>query len=187
MTALYIICAAVGVVLALLAAFGVDHDHDAELHVDADHGQDWHGWIPFFSLRFWTYLLGAFGVTGLLLERFSSAPKGSVLGFAIGTGVACGFAITLLVRLMRGAESNTNTGEKDMLGLEGQVLVAIRPGHLGKVRCRVKGDLLDLIAVSDDGTTIEAGQTAIVVSIEANQARVIPREALFDSSVTVGS
>ncbi len=190
MTALYIICAAVGVILALLAAFGGDHEGEVDAGGDGhdDHnGHDWQVWVPFFSLRFWTYLLGAFGLTGLLLERLSAVPTASIPGFAVATGVVCGFGITMLVRLMRRAESNTNAGVKDMLGIEGQILVAVRPGQLGKIRCRIKGDLLDLIAISDDGVTIETGQSAIVVAIEGHQARVIPSEALFESTVTVGS
>jgi len=177
MLAVYVVCAVLGVGLALIAALIGDHSHDA--HFEVGHHEFGHGgpenhlWLPFLSLRFWTYGLAGFGLTGFLLSIFTKTPPASVIGFAAFTAIACGAMIAILVRVAQQAQTTSETTTRDMLGLEAQVLVAIRPGQLGKVRLSAKGELIDMIAISDEEAAIEAGTRALVVGIEGDHARVI--------------
>ncbi len=90
MLTVYLITAVVGGAFVLLSAFGGSHDDfdhdadfdsdagfesdaglDADFGADADHGELVHAdvWLPFLSMRFWTYFLTFFGVTGMLLDE----------------------------------------------------------------------------------------------------------------------
>ena len=80
----------------------IDVDVDADIDVDADHsiadivhagGDAAHDalWLPFFSLRFWTFSLASFGLTGTLLQLLIGVtavvlPASLVTGMAVGTG-----------------------------------------------------------------------------------------------------
>jgi hypothetical protein len=170
----------VGVGLAVIAAFAGDHDHSIESHVDADHSAEHtgdHMWLPFLSLRFWTYGLAGFGLTGFLLTLFTGTVASTVLGLALAMGAICGLMVATIVRLAQKQESTSGVGTKEMLGLEANVLVSIRPGQSGKVRFQAKGDIIDMIAISDEDATIEMGTKALVVGIEGDRARVIALDA----------
>lgn len=44
----------------------------------------------------------------------------------------------------------------------------------------VKGDTVDMLALTQDGSTVEVGEEVIVVAIEGDRAMIVPRSALFD-------
>lgn len=185
MLTLYIISAIAGGVLVLVSAFLGDHDHDmdhdSDVHVEAEgHDSDHEGpWLPFFSLRFWTYLAAAFGFTGLLLTWLTDLNSGSTLLWSLATGLFVGLAVSLLMNQLRrmGADSSVQTS--DLLGLEARVTAPIRGTTLGKVRCNVKGEQLDVLASTDMDRVFEDGETVVIVEMIDGRARVLPREDVF--------
>lgn len=208
MLSLYIVCSVIGLALILLSVFAghqdfsggdtdVQFDHDTggfdaghDISMDqggidhdsavAEHAGEAGAWLPFLSLRFWTYLSAGFGVTGLLLTLFTKTAPPAVLWLSLGTGLVCGFMVAYIYRALQVTSTDSMTREKDILGSHAKVLVAIREGQPGRVRCCVKGDWVDFVALSNDGSELEAGEDAVIVAMENGKAMVIPRSAIFD-------
>ncbi len=192
MLTLYVITAVIGGILVLYSVIaGSEHGQDADHDTDHDHGNDHdhHGgdghevWIPFFSLRFWNYGLTFFGVTGLLLTQFSDIGPLFTAWAAGGTGFVAGLGVAYLIHLAKKTEASSGAEIADLMGAEGKVLVAIREGQPGKIRCNLKGELLDLVALSDDGTNLEVGNKALVVGIDGERVRVIQISDNFEEAL----
>jgi membrane protein implicated in regulation of membrane protease activity len=189
MLVLYAVMALVGGGLVLLSAFG-GHDHhvghggsldlqaDHDSHIEVAHHGDVPAsdvWIAFLSLRFWTYFATITGLLGLLLTLFTELSPAVVAGTSFATGFLGGLLVALLIRFLQRAEGGANIGVEDLIGADARVLVAIRPGEEGKVRCQVKGETIDILAVFDGEHTIPAGSEVMVVSVEGSRARVEPK------------
>lgn len=188
MFTLYLISAIVSGALILLALLGADHDHDA--HFEAAHLEgEGHGdvpigyWLPFLSLRFYTYLCAGFGITGLLLEWLS--PDSPLLnGWIAGiVGVCAGSGVWLLVKILRRTESDSSNHEQDFLGKEAEVLVTIQGKTPGRVRVTSKGDIIDLLAISDEPAPIAPGQSVVIVAMENGRALVMGRDTIFADAI----
>ncbi len=203
MLSLYIVCSVIGLTLIVLSAFAGHHDfsfgaHDVQfdhggpdihvehdVHVDhsggsADNAGESGAWLPFFSLRFWTYLCAGFGFTGLLLTFFTKTEPGLAIWLSVGTGLVCGLMVAYIYRICQVASTDSTTHEKDILGAQAKVLVAIKENQPGRVRCCVKGDWVDFVAVSNDGSELHVGDEAVIVAMENGKALVIPKSAIFD-------
>lgn len=197
----YVVCSVVGLALILLSAFsghqdlggdgdvqldsdagGVDVDHDLGVdHSDlTGHAAEAGAWLPFLSLRFWTYLCAGFGATGLLLSFFTRTSSGTVFVLSVVTGLVCGLMVAYVYRALQVSNTDSMTREKDVLGCHAKVLVAIRKDQPGRVRCCVKGDWVDFVALSNDGSELQAGEDAVIVALENGKAMVIPKSAIFD-------
>jgi membrane protein implicated in regulation of membrane protease activity len=182
MIGFYVFSAILGGVLVLVSIFAGHHDADATLDVDhdIDHGgHDLATWLPFFSLRFWTYFFAATGATGLLLTKFSGSSDPTVAAISLGTGLVCGLLVVFAVRYLSRYDSDSSTKVDDLLGMEARVIVAVRQDQPGKIRCTVKGETLDLLALAQDDTILEAGSEAIIVGMESDKARIVPRAVLY--------
>jgi len=183
MLLVYIVSAIVAGVLVLLSLFGAEHESETHLEISGDHeggvDHDAGFWLPFFSLRFYTYFFAAFGTTGLLLHYLTDV--GTIAGAWIaGTvGLVAGLSIAIMVRLLRVTETTTSSKDRDVLGKEGTVLVAIRGSEPGRIRCTVKGDIIDFLATSDHASAIEPGEMVVVVAMENGRAQVVPRSSIF--------
>lgn len=192
MLLLYAVMALVGGGLVLLSAFGGhDHhvDHGGSLDMQAGHDahiEVAHGdvpasdvWLAFLSLRFWTYFATITGLLGLLLTLFTEMPSAVVAGTSFTTGFLGGLVVALLIRYLQQVEGGSSVGVEDLIGADARVLVAIRPGEEGKVRCRVRGETIDLLAVFDGEHMIPAGSEVMVVSVEGSRARVEPKSQVW--------
>lgn len=205
MLALYVVTGIIGLGLIIVSAIGgmghdldVDHNIDIEHSVDIDHDVDVdHGfdadhahevahavsdvWLPFFSLRFWTYLLGGFGGFGVLLTLLGAGQEptrmiaSSIVGLIVGTGAAS------LYRWMNRNQLNSSVGERDFVGLVAKVLVAPQGNDPGKVRVEVKGDIIDMHAFPLEGHAIFQGDEVVVVSIDGTRLTVAESERYLNS------
>lgn len=182
MLALYLVPAIVGLGLIVLSALGgmghdldIDHgglevDHHADFESDhtIEHASDF--WLPFLSLRFWTYLLGGFGGFGLLLTLLGVRTEPIRLLCSIAVGLVAGFGAAWIFRWLSRSQSNSSVNDQDFLGATGKVLVPPVGADPGKIRVEVKGDLIDLLATPLEGHTIGRGDEVVVVSIEGTRA-----------------
>ncbi len=150
------------VALQVLSGHGDSGGHDA-------HGADHDGGIASFvaSVRFWSFLLLAFGLVGTLLSVFQLAGPILTFALALGSGFGSGiFAVTVIRRLLtRGASSNVKRG--DVIGRMGRVIVPVATPGRGKVRIEVKGSVVDYVARS--GEALNEGDSVIVEEYEDSE------------------
>ena len=195
MLTFYIIAAIIGGGLLLVSLlFGghhggdgghdLDAHNDVDLHHELDHdhdhgGHEGHIWLPFLSLRFWTYFMATFGGCGLLLTKYTSIPEPGVSWMSAGSGFAVGLCVAILMRLARRMETSSEASTKDLLGKTAQVLVAIRPGQEGKVRTTIKGDTIEFLALPHESQVLEPGIEVVIVSVENDRVHVVPVAGLL--------
>jgi len=201
MLAVYVAAALVGAVLILVTLLGGGHehgfdhglDHSGEISLgheglaggdhDAHGGDAQSGWLPFLSLRFWTYFALTFGLVGAILELIGQVSASTPI-IAAASGLVSGYLVMRILRLIRAAAGNSTQGVQDILGTTGRVLVALNDQEPGKIRCSVKGDSIDLIALSHDRKSIPAGEEVVVLAMDGTRATVQRRSELFGEDVS---
>lgn len=185
---------------ALLSSHG-DHDHDADHDVehevghdhDHDHDDGHIGtsdalWMPILSMRFWTFFLAFFGLTGALLTGLSmlglvSGPWWVTLALALGLGVGSGYGVSLLIRSLKSERVNSEViPEVDYVGKVGEALLDVAPGDPGHVRLDVKGSSIDLPATVEPGAArLARGRRVLVMGWEQGRLQVQPYEEPADA------
>jgi len=191
MLAIYLVTAIIGLGLIVFSALGglaegvdVDHSADADLSHDLDSHVDGpisDFWLPFFSLRFWIYLIGGFGGFGLILtlmginEQPLQLIAASVVGLIVGTGAA------VTMRLIQKSHSNSSVSDRDFVGLIAKVLVAPIDANPGKIRLEIKNETIDVLALPLEGHTIASGDQVVVVSVDGAHVTVANAEKYLDS------
>ncbi|GAB4200932.1 MAG: hypothetical protein OHK0013_12440 [Sandaracinaceae bacterium] len=129
--------------------------------------------VWFVSVRFWTFFLAFFGLTGVLLDGFGIVENAFVAGvLAVGMGLFAGLFATWIVRLMTAESSNSAVMASDYIGKSGRLLVGFGPGAVGKVRVEVKGSTVDLLCVAMDDGTYEAKDEVLIVEMDGPRAKV---------------
>lgn len=195
MLIVYILSAIVGGILVLASAL-LGGEHDSHFGGDPHFGdtdfQDIGGhdgvhsdlYLPFLSLRFWTYFAACFGVTGLLLTKFSSAGPIVAALAAVATGIIAGLSTHWIMRAINRRESDSGVKEEHIVGKEARVLVGVSAGNEGKIRLDVKGELVDMTAFTQEGLSLLPGDRALVVSIENGRANVVSLTAMLEENIT---
>jgi membrane protein implicated in regulation of membrane protease activity len=158
----------------------LDLDADADADVDADHGDidkdipldggDFFLW-PLKSLRFWTFFLAAFGLVGLLLQGFGLADEIPTLIAALGVGGLSGFTAAWAIKKLAYDETGRAAASSDYIGKSAKVLVPVRPKSVGKIRVRVRGQSVDLLATTDEDD-LTAEDEVIVIQMDGTRARI---------------
>ncbi len=183
-----------GVLLAASVLLGGNHDSDADadgahdfskdfgkdfgkdfakdFDKDASHGELGGLFGVLASMRFWTFFLTFFGLTGLVLEGLGlTANVWVARGLAIAVGYLSGWATVRVIQRLAADQSSVVPSVSDYVGKSGAVLVRIAPGGVGKVRIELKGTTVDVLAVCEDGV-LERGDHALIVELRDTQALV---------------
>lgn len=181
MLGVYIAAAIIGgglIAFSALAGIGSHADIGGDLgHGTAGHDHSGHDqnsentWIPLLSLRFWTYCIGAFGLLGLLLSLTKVAQEPFVLIISSCTGLTMGLLASLVVKFLSNKEATSSISEGDFTGVLAKVTVPIRELP-GKVRATIKGELIDLTALGQDGQQFEQGEEVLIIELNGNNATV---------------
>jgi membrane protein implicated in regulation of membrane protease activity len=156
---------------------GTDAGHGTDGAASAD-GHDAPGGfesflVAFLSMRFWTFFLAFFGLTGVVLDGLGLVPSSTVAGvLALGMGLFAGRGAVWFMARVRADDSNSAASAKDYVGKTGRVLVAFGPGQTGKVRVEVRGSTMDLLATPIDDATFALREEVIVVEVEGTGAKV---------------
>lgn len=164
-----------------------DHDaggHDAHDTADASesHG-DVTGYLTLFlSLRFWTFFLAFAGLTGLVLQGLGLV--GPILGLvlALGMGALTGYGAAAALRVLSKTEANSAVSSSDYVGKSARVLVPFGKGTTGKVRVRVRGEAIDMVATAVDDSEFSKREEVLVVEVDGTVARVARAQALPEDS-----
>lgn len=159
----------------------LDADAGADLDADADAGggggaDDVHAASDFLtifvSLRFWTFLLGFGGLTGLLLTILGVAEPIGMIASA-GMGAVCGTVATLAVRALSRGQISSSLGQDDWIGRSGRVVLPVSAARAGKIRLEFEHEVKDVMALAagDEGE-LAIGQDVIVVEMVDGVAKV---------------
>jgi membrane protein implicated in regulation of membrane protease activity len=155
--------------------------HDADLaapdgagHAGAeDHAPGSFGALAMLvSLRFWTFFLAFFGLTGLVLTLFELAPVLVTALAAVVMGLGSGLAASLIVRQLSSRESNSASTSADYIGKTALVMVPISKGQLGKIRLTLKGSMVDVLAGTDEELVFETKEEVLIVEMDGTTARI---------------
>ncbi len=160
----------------------LDADADAEVDVDgADHdGEvgghgDFSGFLlTFLSVRFWTFFLAFFGMTGLVLDLLGLVENPWVtLALAVGMGLGTGAGAMAAVRKLSAETSGKAVESADYVGKTARVIVPFEGASVGKVRVSVKGSQIDLLASSvEDEDSFDGREEVLIVEMDGPKARV---------------
>jgi membrane protein implicated in regulation of membrane protease activity len=148
----------------------------------ADHGGDHHGdqdttvWTFIASVRFWTFALLAFGLTGTLLRLFDFAGRAESAIIATGCGVVSGIVAVAVIRRLTIKAASSLASTTDVVGRVGRVIVPLDEGATGKVRVEVKGSQVDYVARAAE--PLGTGEAVVVEDCDGGEVRVsrAPRE-----------
>lgn len=124
------------------------------------------------SLRFWTFFLAFFGLTGMVFTLFDLAPWLITAVAAAVMGAAAGVGASLIVKQLSGRESNSASSSADYVGKTALVLVPIAKGQLGKVRLTLKGSTVDVLAASDEEPGFATKDEVLIVEMDGTTARI---------------
>ncbi len=159
---------------------GGDLDADADLDggVDKDvsvggHG-DFSGFLTtFLSLRFWTFFLAFFGLTGLVLDLFALVGSPWItLALALAMGLGTGAGAMAALRKLAGETSGKAVESGDYIGKTARVVVPFGAAGVGKVRVEIKGNSVDLLASGVEEDAFEGRDEVLIVEMEGARARV---------------
>lgn len=167
----YIGASVVGVLLLLASLFGAGHDHAASHDADGDASPA----LALLSVRVWTYVLAFGGITGLLLRRVAHAHEPmSAIGACVVGVAAAAMARAMIRRAASEGDSGTVRVE-DLLGKTGDVVVPFSGKATGKVRIRVGGGDVDLLATTDDGEPLKRHDGILIVEVRDGMTAVVTR------------
>jgi membrane protein implicated in regulation of membrane protease activity len=165
----YLGASVVGVVLLLASLLG-GHDHGAAHDADSD--------APAFALlsvRVWTYVLAFGGATGLLLRLFARAGEPTSAISAVVVGVAAAAMARALIRRAAGEGASGTVRTEDLVGKTGDVVVPFAGKATGKVRVRVAGSDVDLLATTDDGDPLDRRDEVLILEVREGGTAVVTR------------
>jgi hypothetical protein len=158
-----------GFVLIQAVAGSDHHIGAAEASLDAHHAPEGPGLL---STRSATFAVFAFGLVGTPLHLFRLASPGAVLGLALGSAVVAGLVAGLAFRTLGHAGASGEAGFHEAKGQRARVLVPCARAQRGKIRARIKGQLVDMMATTDEAQ-IAAGREVLIVDVKDDVAHVV--------------
>lgn len=161
-----------------------DADVHGQFHVSGDSVDAIVGTLR--SMRFWTFFLAFFGLTGIALKTLGIVESDLISGLvATAMGATIGYGATWAFRVLDRRESNSVASEDDLVGKSGRILVAVGPGTLGKIRVQAKGSTVDLLAKSDD-ESFGLEDEATIIEMDDMIARIARVETAGPGATRLG-
>jgi hypothetical protein len=121
---------------------------------------------------------GGFGAIGV--QSGLGAVTSSLIGL-LG-GVLFGGVVSLFGRFLMGQQASSSVADSDLLGRTAQVTVAIGPGQIGQITCRIGDERVERLARARDGIEIKTGAIVRVESITGDSVIVAPESAaIYDT------
>jgi membrane protein implicated in regulation of membrane protease activity len=172
---IYVAAAIVGLVLLGASLLGAGHDH-AAAHDGSGDGES-SPWLALLSVRVWTYLLAFGGATGLLLRLVAreGEPMSAIGALFVGAAAAV-MARVVIGRASREGPSGT-VHAMDLVGRTGDVIIPFAGSATGKVRVRVAGDAVDILATTDDGEALGRNDEVLIVEVRDSGVALVTRNS----------
>lgn len=195
----YGLCFLVGGTFVLLAAvggldgadFAGDFDVDAETPADVDDidagtqidqtltalRHRW--WLPFLSLRFWTFALCFFGLTGLLLTWAQPNLADWLTALlALLMGLFCGLLAALVMRSLAQRPVSSMIRPDELTGQIATVEIPFDAHSRGKVYLRLRDSTISFFAMTQEERSFQRGDSVLVVGLEHNKLWVASAEGI---------
>jgi hypothetical protein len=135
------------------------------------------------SLKFWTFGVCFFGLTGLVLSSLSiHLPASLIITAAVGMGIICGALVAGTLRALRERHANSLVRSEDVVGLAGIVTLPFDRNSRGKVQLKVKGSQVERIAYTDEDLDFHLGDRVLVVGIEQERLWVVSTHRISSPS-----
>lgn len=191
--------------LSLLSGDGsvdVDADVDLDLDLDVDlapdvdgpslgdaaHGVDPHKprkrFNPLLSMRFWTFALAGFGLTGVLLSALELSVEPLTAGLSIGVGVILGVAVAAATRALSIPVRGATISIGDYVGRAATLLHAVDPGGVAKLRVSIGQGTRDLLGRTAEPRALAANTRVVILSMDPDGRAVVSPEGEFFTSTT---
>lgn len=199
MLPIYIFSFTIGGIFVALAALagldGVDFDHpfDADIEVTEESRNIEEGekiltltkrpkkknlWLPFLTIKFWTFGSCFFGLTGIVLSKFNpEMSPGAIALISLVIGSFCGTSMVWVLRNLRRHQADSLIRANDLIGLSGKVSIPFDSQSKGKVQLTLKGSNLDLVAFTDEEKGFNKGDRVLIVGLKNNQLWVVTDES----------
>jgi membrane protein implicated in regulation of membrane protease activity len=167
--------AAFGLLLLLVLlfvgeVFGGDQDlaHDGGL---GDH--DASGGPSIFSIRVMAAFLTAFGAGGVIARHYEFSHVA-----ASAVGITCGVVMATIVyqfaRMLYAQQASTDLRMSRLVGVTGEVSVAIPPGGVGQITINAAGERSEHIARAADGRSVSRGTAVTITGLGGDSVIVTP-------------
>ena len=165
--------AALGFVFLLISLVVGDLFDSVGIDFGAD-GPDGHAALDSRVISVFVTAFGGFGAIGIQVGL--SIVASSLLG--LGGGILFGGLVSLFGRFLLKQQSSSSVTTQQLIGRSAQVVVAITPGSLGQVSCRIGEERVEKLARARDNREIKAGATVRVDEVAGDSLIVSP----YDSS-----
>ena len=149
----FLAIAAIGFVFLLVSLLVGDIFDSFGFDTGLDGVAEGHGLLDSRVLSVFITSFGGFGAIGIQMGLGIVAS--SLIGLA--SGVVLGGFVSLFGRFLYKQQSSSSVGSAELVGRTAQVIVAIAPGSLGQVSCRVGEERVEKLARSKDNQEIKAG------------------------------
>ena len=166
--------AAIGFVFLLISLVVGDIFDSLGFDLDFDSSPEGHAMLDSRVISVFITAFGGFGAIGI--QMGFSIVVSSLLG--LGGGVILGGLVSLFGRFLLKQQSSSSVTAAQLIGRSAQVVVAITPGSLGQVSCRIGEERVEKLARAKDNREIKAGATVRVDEVAGDSLIVSP----YDSS-----
>ena len=131
---------------------------DVDLGADGGHEM---GWFDTRVLSIFVTAFGGIGAISLLLGL--GVVAGSLLGLA--GGIALGAAVFWFGRMLFRQQASSSVSAHQLIGRLAEVTVAIPPGGVGQILCRLDSERVEKLARSQNAAPIALGTKVIIEEI----------------------
>jgi membrane protein implicated in regulation of membrane protease activity len=173
----YVAVAVLGSVLLLASLLGLGHDHAAGHDGSGEGAGDGTASpvLALLSVRVWTYLFAFGGATGVLLRLVGrqGEPWSAIGALAVGTCAAV-MARVVIGRASRAGASGT-VQARDLVGRTAGVVVPFDGASTGKVRVRVGGGDVDILATTEDSEPLGRNDEVLIVEVREGGSALVTR------------
>ncbi len=150
----------------------VDMDADADVEGDGDGDTEGWGfdgvlaWLPVTSLRFWTFFLAFFGLTGTVLTSFALLEDAWIIAAISGAiGYMSGGSMVAAMRHLSRNQTDSTVSEKDYVGANGIVMVPVSKDRVGKIRIELKGRTVELLAKTEESAPLPTKESVMIYAL----------------------
>lgn len=172
---LYAVAFLLGAGILLIQLLSGHHGHDGAFAHDIGHDGGGHHATQgpgLMSMRSASYGVFAFGFVGGTLHVLGLTSPTAALVIGLVTGVAVMLLVGLTFQRLADPAVSGEAGFHEARGATARVIVSCARGREGKVRVALKGQAVDMLAITEEDE-IPAGAEVVVTDVQDMVARVV--------------